>query len=79
MLEQAAGEFLRGTMRVVAIAMYFNVVLPVDGGLGICNVYRQVLSKRHKFGNHEVPVLPLDHEPFIAPRPNWVRLAEACK
>lgn len=79
MLEQAAGEFLRGTKRVVAIVMYFNIVLPVNDGLGVYNVYRQVLSTRHKFGNHEVPVLPLDHEPFIAPRPNWVRLADVCK
>lgn len=79
MLEQAALDFLRGTRRVVAVVMYFNVVLPVDGGLGVYNVYRQVLSSRHKFGNGEVPVLPLDHEPFMAPRPDWIRLADVCR
>ncbi len=79
MLEQAARDFLRGTKRVVAVVMYFNVVLPVDGGLGIYNLYRQELSARHKFGNGKVPVLPLDHEPFMAPRPDWIRLADVCK
>lgn len=75
-LEQAALDFLRGTKRVVAIVMYFNIVLPVNGGLGVYNVYRQVLNSRHRFGNNEVPVLPLNHEPFMAPRPDWIRLAD---
>lgn len=79
MLEQAARDFLGGTRRVVAVVMYFNVVLPVDGGLGIYNVYRQELSARHKFGNGKVPVLPLNHEPFMAPRPDWIRLADVCR
>lgn len=79
MLEQAARDFLRGTRRVIAVVMYFNVVLPVGGGLGVYNVYHQELSARHKFGNAKVPVLPLDHEPFIAPRPDWIRLADACR
>lgn len=78
-LEEAAGDFMRGTGRVVAIVMYFNMVLPVGDGLGVYNVYRQVLSEQHKFGNGKVPVLPLDHEPFIAPRPDWIRLADACR
>ncbi|MDH2233631.1 MULTISPECIES: hypothetical protein [Delftia] len=79
MLEQAAGEFLRGTGRVVAIVMYFNLVRPVANSIHVYNVYRQVLSSHHKFGNREVFVLPPDHQPFIAPRPNWIRLAEVCK
>ncbi|WP_150777203.1 hypothetical protein [Pandoraea sputorum] len=76
MLEQAAFEFLRGTQRVVAIVMYFNIVLPMNGGLGVYNVYQQMLNSRHRFGGDQVPVLPLKHEPFIAPRPDWVRLAD---
>lgn len=78
-LEQAALDFLRGTKRVVAIVMYFNIVLPVNGGLGIYNVYRQVLNSRHRFGNNEVPVLPINHKPFLAPRPDWIRLADVCR
>jgi hypothetical protein len=78
-LEQAALDFLRGTKRVVAIVMYFNIVLPVNGGLGVYNVYRQVLNSQHRFGNNEVPVLPLNHEPFMAPRPDWIRLADICR
>lgn len=78
-LEQAAFDFLRGTKRVVAVVMYFNFVLPVNGGFGVYNVYRQVLNAQHKFGNSKVTVLPLDHEPFIAPRPDWIRLADVCK
>jgi len=76
MLVEAAHEFLRGTRRVVAIVMYFNMVLPENGGLGIYNVYQQVLNSRHRFGDNEIPVVPLNHEPFIAPRPNWIRLAD---
>ncbi|EHL24817.1 hypothetical protein KYG_00847 [Acidovorax sp. NO-1] len=79
MLEQAAGEFLRATRRVVAVVMYFNFVLPIAGGLGVYNVYRQVPNSRHKFGTGEVFVLPPDHQPFMAPRPDWIRLAEVCK
>lgn len=79
MLDEAARDFLRGTGRVVAVVMYFNLVLPVDGGLGVYNLYRQELSTRHKFGNCEVPILPLDHEPFIAPRPDWIRLSDVCR
>lgn len=78
-LEHAALDFLRGTKRVVAIVMYFNIVLPVNGGLGVYNVYRQVLNSRHRFGNNEVPVLPLTHAPFLAPRPDWIRLADVCR
>ena len=78
-LEQAALDFLRGTKRVVAIVMYFNIVLPENGGLRVYNVYRQVLNSRHRFGNNEVPVLPLNHEPFMAPRPDWIRLADVCR
>lgn len=78
-LEQAALDFLRGTKRVVAIVTYFNFVMPVGDGLGVYNVYRQVLNSRHRFGNNEVPVLPLNHKPFMAPRPDWVRLADVCR
>jgi quinol monooxygenase YgiN len=78
-LEQAALDFLRGTKRVVAVIMYFNIVLPLNGGLAVYNVYRQVLNSCHRFGSKEVPVLPLNHEPFMAPRPDWIRLADVCR
>lgn len=79
MLEDAVGEFLRGTRRVVAVVMYFNFVLPMADDIRVYNVYKQVLSSRHKFGNHKVFVLPPEHQPFIAPRPDWIRLTEVCK
>ncbi|WP_315134646.1 hypothetical protein [Achromobacter marplatensis] len=74
-LEKVAREFLRTTKRVVAIVMYFNMVLQKDGGLGVFTEYQQVLNVRHRFGTNEIPVLPQTLEPFLAPRPNWVRLA----
>ena len=78
-LEQAAFDFLRGTKRVVAIVMYFNIVLPENGGLSVSTVYKQVLNSRHRFGSEVVPVVPLNHEPFMAPRPDWIRLADVCR
>jgi len=77
MLEEAAERFLRGTKRVVAVIMYFNIVRVVEDRIEIFNVYKQVTNPKHRFEvDGPIHVLPQDHAPFISPRPDWVRLAE---
>ncbi|ANY18477.1 hypothetical protein AW878_14360 [Bordetella pseudohinzii] len=76
MLKQAALRFLGGTERVVAVVMYFHIVVPENGGLGISNRYLQELNSSHRFGNNNVPVLPQAHEPSMVPPSDWIRLVD---
>lgn len=79
MLEEAAAAFLRGTRRVVAVVMYFNIIRQMSDRVEVWNVYKQMTNEKHRFGSAKVRILPQDHQPFLAPRPDWVRLAEICR